>query len=867
MADPIVLKNAHGQLFDYDDEADARAAIANMGYQLASPNDVVTYDAAKKEREEFGTATQQALAAGELAVGSATFGLVSNDSEEAKARRRQLRKQSPFVAGGAEIAGALVPGAGVAGLAGKAVKAAGAVGRAGAIGVDVAADLTSGLSLESELAREQEKRIDIGNVVMWSLGGVAAENVVRAGFRGVKNFKNNVIPSAKTKAQQFRAGTATDELTDVETRAYVENFDEITNQVRTLGHDAGNSFQSSFDDAHSVYYKAEDVRGMIQSNPKLQSKFADETVERAEHLVDVLEARGSKKTADTIRRHIFQIEASADAADLFISGDQLKRTVQKYRKKASQAARQSGNDPFGDLVAEFDAVETPLRVDLEKPKIWGQEVAGKQSAENALWSSKNGYIHNAAIFQDAFYSRLPGSAATDYDGLPQFAWDDSKLQSFMQLDRIGQRDVLEAGEKMFKSAEEMIKVKEALGVRPADMVQLKSDLTDLRTTIDQVKKLTQARIKGADLMAKLARKGQGVRENVATAAGGVAGASAGPIGAAAGAGLARQLNDFFTPATIRDLDPLVSREVARDRLSGRVENLGKVGQPSSGLRNSGTPPMPSVGTVRRTGELTGAAMTQDLNDEDLAELSEHGRVFTERAASMMTSSGARAERLPDPASRFQGDFPTLRDAFDARKALLVDAAADPAQLIDHLSNSFGDLPDTHPGLFAGVAERVSRGVQYLLTNLPPSVGYSMRDPAGLPASMDAIREFARLWDAVFEPANVFHDIGTGRATPKQLRAIAEVHPDLFAQFQSQVLNKMSARLTPPPYESQRYVDQIMQLDGAYSPGLSKAVAKNIRNSMGSAPSNPEGLASGKLETSVSNPRGIASIASGPTSSS
>lgn len=875
MSEPITLKNKAGQLFDYDTEEDAQAAIQNLGYAPAAQEEITAYDAAKKEREEFGSTTDQALAALDLGAGAASFGILSSDSPEMKARRRQLRKQSPFIAGAAEIGGALAPALVTGGVGG--VLAGGArAGRLASVGVDLAADFAGGLSLETEQAQEQGRGIDVGNVAMWTVGGVVAENVLRAGLQGIKGWKNNVLPGSKTRARDFRAGNIGDELTEAETRHYVENMDEITNQVRTLGHDAGNSFTQSMDDAHSIYYKPEDIRGRIENSApaqRLQAKFADETIERAERLAEVLETRGSKKTAETIRRHIYEIESATDGADLFIGGDGLKRSVQKFRKKAAQAARQSGNDPFGDLVAEFDAVETPLRHDLEKGKVWGDEVASKQRTENAKWSGKDGFIHNNSIFTDAFYSRLPGSAGTSYDGLPQFAWDDSKLQSFLKMDRLGQKDVLEAGEKMLKRADEMTAIKEALGVRPDDLVQLKADVADLRTTLDEVKKLTQAKIKGKDLIAQLesrAGRSSELRANVATAGGATVGAAvAGPIGAAAGGALARQLNDFFAPATIRNLDPLVSRDVARAGLKDKLSNLGKMSQPTSSVIAGPAPRSTGLGAsdvVREVGELSGIQQTQEINNEDLAELSEHGKAFTERAAARFASGGQRAAPLPDAPTRFQGSFKTLRDAFNARRQLLQEAASDPTALIDHLSNSYGDLPDTHPALFGQLAARVSAGVTYMMQNLPPSVGYSMRDPAGLPASQDAMRQFARLWDAVFEPAHVFHDVAAGRATPQQLNAVAAVHPDLFQQFQVAAIRKLSERLTPPPYETQRYLDQIMKLGGAYSPALAPSVARNIRNAMGSAPSNPQGLSSDKLETSIENPRGIASIAAGPSGS-
>lgn len=877
MADPITLKDAHGQLFDYDTPQDAQAAVENLGYRPAAPEEISAYDAAKKERADFGDTASQALALGELGLGSATFGILQSSSPEAEARRRQLRKQSPFLAGGAEVAGALVPGLGTAGLLGKAAK----LGRAAALGVDVASDFASGLSMETEQAKEEHRKIDVGNVAMWSLGGVMAENLLRAGFSGVKNFRNNVIPSAKTKAQAFRAGDAALEeagntaesaarrantpLPDQEVKELVQNWDEVVNNVRTVGHDSGNSFLESFDEAHSISQKADDVRGIMPPPERryqnAQAKFMDAHVERADHLADVLDERASPKAAAAIRRHVAEIQSASDAADLFIAGDQLKRTVDKFRKKAAVAARASGTDAFGELVAEFDSVANPMRKDLESAKIWGKDAAKKQLEENAIWSGKNGFIHNNSIFQDAFYSRLPGGAGTSFDGLPQFAWDDGKFTAFLQKDRIGQKQVMDAGHKTLDSAEQMLKVKEELGIRPADLIQLKTDVSDLRATLNKVSDLAKANNQGADLIARLKKRaGQ-------TTTGAVLEGTVGRV-PVVGKEVARQMDDFFNPATVKNLDPLVSRDVARANLAARATTLGKAATPIKGeVIASSVPRLQDAlpGAARKTAELSGQQLTDQMNTDDLAELSEHGRAYTDRVASVLASNGRRPKMLQDAPTRFQGNFKTLTDAFNARKELLTQIAVDPTVLMHHLADSFGDLPETHPGMFSQIAARIMAGVNYLTNNLPPSVGYSLRDPSGLPASQDAMREFARTWDAVFEPADTLHDVATGRATPKQLRALQTVHPDLFAQFQGKVIQKMSARLKPPPYESQRYLDQVMQLNGAYSPAFGDKVAKNIKNSLTTAPPVGEGLKNDKLPTSSTNPRGIASIASGPSS--
>lgn len=870
----ITLKDSQGRLLNYQTEAGAQQAMLELGYTPASVEEIATYDAAKKEREQYGTAGQQALALGELAADAATFGIAKSDSPEAQARRRQLRRESPVLATGAEIAGSLLPGVAAGGLGGLALGARAAT-TAGRVGLGLASDFASGLSLEAEQADEQGRRVDVGNVAMWTLGGALPEGAIRAAARSLSKarpFRNNVVPSALTTAADMRSGKAFGqterELSETEIRKLVENWDESVNATRSLAHDAGNSFQDSFDAAHAIYLKPEDIRGRVVENVKAQQRFFEGTTERAATLVDNLEKRGYAKTAGAIRQHLEDLNSAADSADLFISGDQLKRTVQRFRKKAASGAAKSGTDPFHELVAEFDAVEKPLRRDLEDAKVWGKDVAAKQAEENALWSGKDGFIHNAAEFNRAFLR--PEAAGADYDGIQHWLWDDDKFKAFLAKDAISQRDVLRAGDKMLDAAESMIKVKERLGIRPEDMIQLKQDLADMRAVVSQARELTQARTRGAALLKRAEERagqpsltrqvaGSVIAGGVGSAVGGVIGGPVGALaGAATGASVARRLDDFFAPLRPEGFSPMLSREQAREALERRFSDLAPA-QPSAAKAGAANE-FSALGVPRKTAELTAQAM----NGQDLQELSEHGRGYLRRQAELFVSGGPRQAALKPAPERFQGEFHSLRDAYLSKVELLKDFARDPSILSDHLADSFGAIPETHPALFSQLVVRASQGVAYLAQNIPPGVRVSLKDPAGKLPSLDAMRDFARKWEAVWNPANVFRDIATGRATPQQLRAVQAVHPDLFAEFQIRALTAMSNRATPPGYETQRYIDQVMQLDGAYNEAMSKSVARNVRSSLAADTGKPPAPSGMPLPTGPGVPHGISALAMGPT---
>lgn len=857
---PIPLKDQQGHIFNAKGQRAAADAIQNLGYTPASPEAVQAHDQAKAEREKFGTAGQELHGLAHEAFGAATFGFFG-DSPEDEARRRQLDRDSPILEMGAKAAGAIAPALATGGLA-EAVGAPALVGR-------LAGDFAGGLSAEAESAQEQKRQIDVGSVAMWTLGGVLGESVIRSGVGAIKGFRNNVLPGARTEAENFRNGAAfaSKDAREVAPGAYVDssgnavrrelsredvagivaNYDQNVNAARDLGKSAGDSFQDTFNDAHSIANKVEDVRGVIKESNELQARFASDTLDKASEYAETLRSQGNVRAAKDIQAHIDNIGQATDAADTFVGLDQLKRTIQKQRKKFAIAQAISGSDPLGEMVSTVDAVETPLRKGLENAKLWGPESAGKQAAENEQWQT---FIKESARVNEALMGPVPGGR--DYDGLMKFEVKDQKLVSFLGLDARGQKQVLDSADKMLTAAEKMTSIKRELGIRPDDLAAVTNDIKDLRSFYAQVRDLSDAKVQGADMLRQL-EKGKDLGAGVAAILHHVPGGKA-----------IHTAMDYFKEPTIFDRENIFSREEARahvaDQLTGRMRSQ----QPAI---DAGTAPSPyhrGADAARVGAEVFGEQSSTSINSDDLAELSAHGRAYIDKSASAFAASGKRAPPLPGPAERFKGTFGTMQDAFEARRGLLQLAQQDPAALARHIGDSFGDLPETHPQMFQALAARAMSGLVYMAQNLPPGIGYSMRDPAGLPASQDAIRAFARQWDAVFTPAATIHDLAGGRATPQQTRALQAVHPDLFQQTQHAILAKMAARLKPPPYESQRYLDQVMQLDGAYSPALGSKVAQNIRNAIVVAPQNTMGLKNDKLQTSPTNPRGIASIASGPT---
>lgn len=214
----------------------------------------------------------------------------------------------------------------------------------------------------------------------------------------------------------------------------------------------------------------------------------------------------------------------------------------------------------------------------------------------------------------------------------------------------------------------------------------------------------------------------------------------------------------------------------------------------------------------------------------LASISGNASRVVDNSLLGLANPAFRGPTLPlTAAERFQGEFGSLQDAFMARSNVIGLATGNPGSFTAHIIDQYGSLGDTHPEALAAIVQRATIGMLYLQGNLPPAVALSLSQPNGLPPSQDAIRQFSYLWDGVFSPLTAVQDLAAGKAHPEQLRAIREVHPDIWSSLQRSAIHAFASLEERPPVQAQIYLDMILELDGAGNPAYNHVVADNIRS--------------------------------------
>lgn len=233
------------------------------------------------------------------------------------------------------------------------------------------------------------------------------------------------------------------------------------------------------------------------------------------------------------------------------------------------------------------------------------------------------------------------------------------------------------------------------------------------------------------------------------------------------------------------------------------------------------------GTALAAGALGVAHMAAET--QAIKELDQHSKDTTERAMLKLGSEDAQVMPLVNIADRFRGEHKDLTTAYQVRMADLKRLVNDPQEFIARSTAAFQPLADAgHPELASKLITRMMVGARYLLENAPPSISVSMFRPDGGTPDEIAILQYAPIWEAVWRPMDTVRDFASRRASPSAIKAIREVHPDVYARMLGEVFKTLAPSGPATDFETKRYLDCVLGLGGAmgrsFSPQMSDLLA-------------------------------------------
>lgn len=170
---------------------------------------------------------------------------------------------------------------------------------------------------------------------------------------------------------------------------------------------------------------------------------------------------------------------------------------------------------------------------------------------------------------------------------------------------------------------------------------------------------------------------------------------------------------------------------------------------------------------------------------------------------------------------FLGNFTSVRQAYEARRAVLERHERDPMALVDDLSEQYSELADNAPDMHAQVTAQTFKVSQFIRSKLPPVTGVSMSRPEGSPPSQVAMRQFALFYSAATDPSSVVQDVQNNRVRREQIDTLKQLWPETYSRLASNVLEQIGK--TRPTVQQRMRLDLLFD----FGPALDKAFSPTI----------------------------------------
>jgi hypothetical protein len=874
-AGKVALTDAEGRVF-LTEPGEVEGAL-RAGYRPASQGQLDEVVTKRQELNQYGTTGQQAVALAEKGLRTATFGGFEGfgTPEENAARNRVVTEESPVLSFGAQAAGALVPAL----AASTGIGALGAAAGLGARGVQAASIIgegfASGASDELEQAYTEGRNFSVGNAVLFGVGGEVLGRAVphvlsrgagalrqRLGTEAVESAVEGAVDTGARAAgdtasipravdpvtpAQVIADGGENVLTKAEQRTLdPRRADEVwsmeqgitkdrellrteKNQyenLATTSRKALDELQTDFNDLGDVSKKQKRMLEIVADTSPAQQRWAGERstdlIDAGELLSEYADKPGLQgvvaKIKDTIRRGSEELDGAKSNIDWFAKGDAIKRSLQQYSLSLTRSSERAADDVFHQAVRDItEDLQKRFRYGLEDKSIWG-DAAELQKDVNRAWHDK--YFQGVEVTQQDLFRTVQ---RRDYHnkGRPVQKADPAKLSSFYQKGKIERGLTEERLETLAQGYEDMMAAHAKWKTAdPETLARMKKNLETLRGNGKRADEIQGAKTRVGEDDVRLKDERARAKEREAEAKEAEREKKTQDREAAREA----KAQEREAARDAREAEKEAAREAkakaAEEAKPGFFSVLGEAAEFLPGVG-------PLIGKTIRYGKLLGG-----LGTAGKAATAQAARKFVRGGLEVTERVAGKAATVTVPVAttalaRFQGEYSSPRESFEAKKELLTAIQKDPTVLYRAMGESFGDLPETHPEVFAKLAARLTQNAEYMAANLPPSVSTSMLYPDGHPPSASAIRDTATLWNSVMEPMTVIDDLADGRAQPAQMKHLRHAHEDLYAQLQLDVTRQVAEAYEYIPTQTKLYLNIMFETDTIAGPAHSALAARYI----------------------------------------
>ena len=926
----VIMQSGEGHLYQVAPEHVATLA-RDQGWQVAPDAAVQARIAERAQYSQYGSTGQQALAAGETALRTATFGAVPGFGapEDVAGRSRVLQQQSPVTNFLAQAAGAAAPALLTGGIGGALAEgeegtalargllggarvedAAGAARGAGQIirGVTAGAEELSGAgAAEVEQAQEEGRPVSVGNILMYGVGGEllgrAVPALVREGAAGLRERlmaeagasaatgSEGVLAGAERRALESSADVADGvpvgpdrdtflagahrQILDTATERATTSLDQLQQDARDVLGGTGvrdrkvdklvaKTSAAQRDWAADASQGALDLREEVRPSrsrapaPETPTPVASPDGAPAPAAPGPLDppatidygqaglGKFTRELSDTLASGSKSLDEAREGPAWFRAANDLRGQLGSIESKITRfAAGSAVTDAAAteSLLGKVRQYSSSLRSDLEREDLSGDAARYQRGMNQA---AADAWAPGARVVEKDL-GRVVGAPQ---NGISDVRYDPSRVRAHLSADPIDRGVTPEFLQKQLQGAEQAIRTHQEFGTASKEqLARMKGNIENVRQQLALADDVRGAKARVSDREGVRAESDRVLRSRAREQAA----ADRESAGAVREQKLAEQAKAHADQAKSDALSQLLGVAVGAAAHSVGAGAVVAVGTKLLRMRHL-------VDTLGRAGEATIGSAAKG------AIYGNAGRALRAVETGAAAATGKSVPLLQTAMARFQGDYPSIQTAFDAKKRALDAVMQNPLLLHRAIAQHLGPMSKVAPEAYGQVSARLQAAAQYLHQNLPSQLSASMVRPSGIPLSRATARDFALKWNSAMNPASVLEDVRDGRASPTQLRTLATVHPDIYQSLHLALVRHVAQ--SPESMTTQRKLrlDILFDSDGIAGRAFSWPLAKAIKSLHQGAPSGS--LAGARAATEAmgkSTPsRGLSAIKSSVT---
>ncbi len=850
--------------------------------------------------------------------------------EDVAGRSQVLQQQSPVTNFLAQAAGAAAPALLTGGIGGAlaegeegaqlargllggaraeeavpAARAAGQVIRGATAGLE---DLSGASAAEIEQAHQEGRPVSVGNILMFDVGGAllgrAVPALVREGAAGLRERllseagasaatgSEGVLAGAERRALESSADVADGvpvgpdrdtflagahrQILDTATERATTSLDQLQQDARETMGGAGvrdrkvdklvaKTSAAQRDWAADASQGALDLREEVRPSrsrapapgpepaPALSPDGAPSPVAPGPldppPTIDYGKAglgKFTRELSDTLASGSKALDEAREGPAWFRAANDLRGQLGNIESKLTRfAAGSAVTDAAAteSLLGKVRQYSSSLRSDLEREDLWGDAARYQRGMNQA---AADAWAPGAKVVEKDL-GRVVGAPQ---NGISDVRYDPSKVRAHLAADPIDRGITPEFLEKQLQGAEQAIRTHEEFGTASKEqLARMKANVENVRQQLALAEDVRGAKARVADREGVRAESDRVLRSRAREQAA----ADRESAGAVREQKLAEQAKAHADQAKSDALSQLLGVAVGAAAHSVGAGAVVAVGTKLLRMRQL-------VDTLGRAGEATVGSAAKG------AIYGRAGRALRAVETGAAAAMGKSVPLLQTAMARFQGDYPSIQTAFDAKKRAVTAVMQNPLLLHRAIAQHLGPMSKVAPEAYGQVSARLQAAVQYLHDNLPSQLSASMVRPSGIPLSRATARDFALKWNSAMNPASVLEDVRDGRASPTQLRTLATVHPDIYQSLHLALVRHVAQ--SPESMTTQRKLrlDILFDSDGIAGRAFSWPLATAIKSLHQGAPSGS--LAGARAATEAmgkSTPsRGLSAIKSSVT---